>query len=167
MQAITDLTPNQLTFVDWITRGLSVEEAAKEIELRWAVIMEWKRTIPAFRLAFEEALECRAMLIRERAHQLVFEALDVLLNLLRDPKSSPSIRLRASLTLIKMSAAPVAKRKLENMHKNAQGQTVRLPVEPGRNSVCRCGSGLKFKRCCGNPVPVSAKDQATEEATAA
>jgi hypothetical protein len=108
MQTTTELTPNQLTFLDRVTRGLCVEEAAKEIELRWANIMDWKRNIPEFQLAFEEALECRAMLIRERAHGLIFEALDVLQKVLQDPKSSPSVRLRASLALIKISTTPAA-----------------------------------------------------------
>jgi hypothetical protein len=27
-------------------------------------------------------------------------------------------------------------------------QPIRLPPQPGRNSACPCGSGLKFKRCC-------------------
>jgi uncharacterized protein YecA (UPF0149 family) len=28
----------------------------------------------------------------------------------------------------------------------------RKPPTPGRNEKCPCGSNLKFKRCCGNPV---------------
>ena len=149
MPPTTDLTPNQLTFLDWVTRGLCVEEAAKEIELRWAAIMDWKRNIPEFQLAFEEALECRAMLIRERAHGLIYSALDVLQKILMDHKASPSVRLRASLALIKISTTPTAaaKRKpaprsgpiekSENVHTPAQPQPIRRPVEPGRNSVCR------------------------------
>ncbi len=27
-------------------------------------------------------------------------------------------------------------------------QPIRLPPQPGRNTTCPCGSGLKFKRCC-------------------
>jgi uncharacterized protein len=27
--------------------------------------------------------------------------------------------------------------------------TVHAPPKPGRNEVCNCGSGLKFKKCCG------------------
>jgi uncharacterized protein len=30
-------------------------------------------------------------------------------------------------------------------------QTVRRPELPGRNDPCVCGSGLKFKKCCGAP----------------
>lgn len=25
----------------------------------------------------------------------------------------------------------------------------RMPAKPGRNAPCPCGSGLKYKRCCG------------------
>ena len=28
-------------------------------------------------------------------------------------------------------------------------ETVRAVVTPGRNDVCSCGSGKKFKKCCG------------------
>jgi uncharacterized protein len=35
----------------------------------------------------------------------------------------------------------------------ASGRTVpfRKPAEPGRNDPCPCGSGKKFKKCCGAP----------------
>ena len=29
------------------------------------------------------------------------------------------------------------------------GQPVQVPDKPGRNQPCPCGSGKKFKRCCG------------------
>jgi len=188
MQPTTDLTPVQLTFLDLVTRSYSIEQAAKETELRWSTIMEWSRTIPEFRLALDEAIGCRALLNRERAQEFTYEALQVIVKVLRDEKASPSIRLRASLTLIKM-ATPSAEaerksapkqqpqaetksetaetaensEKVHNVHKAAQSQPVRLSVEPGRNAICPCGSGAKFKRCCGNPVPATA----TAESTAA
>jgi uncharacterized protein YecA (UPF0149 family) len=28
----------------------------------------------------------------------------------------------------------------------------RKPVTPTRNAPCSCGSGVKYKRCCGNPL---------------
>jgi SWIM/SEC-C metal-binding protein len=31
---------------------------------------------------------------------------------------------------------------------------VRVPPRPGRNDPCPCGSGIKYKRCCGaRPKP--------------
>jgi hypothetical protein len=36
-------------------------------------------------------------------------------------------------------------------------QTVRYTTPPpGRNQVCPCGSNLKYKRCCGNPLKQAA-----------
>jgi len=186
MQPTTDLTPIQLTLLSLVATGYSIMEAAKEAaqetatatatatSLSWGIIMEWSRTIPEFRLALDEALECRALLNRERAQELTYDALQVLVMLVRDESASPSVRLRASLAVIKM-ATPTAEAKRkpapqrqpqaetaensEKVHKAAQNQPVRLPVEPGRNATCACGSGAKFKRCCGNPVPATATAQ--------
>ncbi len=37
-------------------------------------------------------------------------------------------------------------RKLTLYHNN--GKPVRFNKEPGRNEVCTCGSGIKYKNCC-------------------
>ena len=34
------------------------------------------------------------------------------------------------------------------------------PVAPGRNATCPCGSGLKYKRCCGRADSACANNQA-------
>ena len=34
----------------------------------------------------------------------------------------------------------------------APQQPIVKPPEPGRNSPCPCGSGTKYKRCCGDPA---------------
>jgi hypothetical protein len=50
------------------------------------------------------------------------------------------------------AAQPESAPKTEIMHNRAQ-MPIRLAAEPGRNSLCPCGSGLKFKRCCANHLP--------------
>jgi hypothetical protein len=30
-------------------------------------------------------------------------------------------------------------------------KTIPAPAEPARNALCSCGSGKKYKRCCGSP----------------
>jgi hypothetical protein len=137
MQPTNNLTPNQLTFLDWVTRGLSILAAAKEIDVPWAQIMAWKRSIPAFHLALEEALDCRALLNRERAQDLFYEALQVVEQVMRDRTASPSLRLRASLAAIRLSAAdPQAKRKvqpkLQIVHNPAQAKPIH---ESGKDSA--------------------------------
>jgi uncharacterized protein YecA (UPF0149 family) len=78
-----------------------------------------------------------------------------------DDKASPSIRLRAAQTVLKAAAAikkaeatadTEDSAETENMHNPAQSP-IRLAAQPGRNTLCPCGSGVKFKRCCANPAP--------------
>jgi len=45
---------------------------------------------------------------------------------------------------------------IEKTAQSAQ-QPIRVTPQPGRNTVCHCGSGLKFKRCCLNKPPLEAK----------
>lgn len=35
---------------------------------------------------------------------------------------------------------------------SAKQQPYRKPPTPGPNQPCSCGSGIKYKRCCGNPL---------------
>ena len=37
----------------------------------------------------------------------------------------------------------------ENRNENLPRQPVRAENKVGRNAPCPCGSGLKYKRCCG------------------
>jgi uncharacterized protein YecA (UPF0149 family) len=102
----------------------------------------------------------------------VFDAINVLRTILHNEKASPSVRLRTALVIFRMTAkqrtieaaqSPDIEGENEILHNSAQ-QPIRLPVEPGRNSQCPCGSGQKFKRCCGNPVPLPSLQ--TEQAVA-
>jgi uncharacterized protein YecA (UPF0149 family) len=37
------------------------------------------------------------------------------------------------------------------MFKGKRKQEIPAPVAAGRNALCPCGSGRKYKRCCGRP----------------
>ena len=40
---------------------------------------------------------------------------------------------------------------MRRLYKRALGlKTVQAPVKPGRNDYCPCGSGKKYKKCCGS-----------------
>jgi SEC-C motif domain protein len=41
-----------------------------------------------------------------------------------------------------------------------QRQPLRRAASPGRNDPCPCGSGRKYKKCCGAPVSAEADDPA-------
>ena len=45
---------------------------------------------------------------------------------------------------------------IEKTAQSAQSP-IRVTPQPGRNTVCPCGSGIKFKRCCLNKPPLEAK----------
>ena len=53
-------------------------------------------------------------------------------------------------------------RQISTVSTNRPAPAPRLPITPitstkvGRNEPCPCGSGLKYKRCCGNPVSTQA-----------
>ena len=45
---------------------------------------------------------------------------------------------------------------IEKTAQSAQ-RPIRVTPQPGRNTACHCGSGIKFKRCCLNKPPLEAK----------
>jgi hypothetical protein len=56
-----------------------------------------------------------------------------------------------------------------SLHENEQIEPYRAPPKVGRNEPCPCGSGRKYKKCCGaqrQSVPVPGED-ATKDARAA
>lgn len=97
---------------------------------------------------------------RYTLNALLPQAVATLAEILNDPKASPSVRLRAALAVLKFAAAPgpdESEVEPGEMEIDAQSctiaavpsvATVRLPALPARNSLCPCGSGMKFKRCC-------------------
>jgi hypothetical protein len=159
MEPTTELTPIQLKIIDLVARSLSLLEAVDQAGTNWSDVTLWRNTIPAFREGLEQGMQERVIVNQERIQGLVFEAIVVLGKVLKDDKASPSLRLRAAQTVFKMTAAakkpkpePERAEEAEILHNSAQS-LIRLAADPGRNSLCPCGSGSKFKRCCANPVP--------------
>jgi uncharacterized protein YecA (UPF0149 family) len=159
MEPTTELTPIQLKVINLVARSLSLIEAVDQAGTTWSELALWRSTVPAFQDALEQAMQERVIVNQERIQGLVFHAIEVLGKVLKDDKASPSVRLRAAQAVFKMTTAakkPKSKAEpaaeTEILHNSAQSP-IRLAADPGRNSLCTCGSGLKFKRCCANPVP--------------
>jgi preprotein translocase subunit SecA len=171
----------QLQVIDALLNGANLTAAAGQAGVHRNTIANWRHTSPAFETALRDAQNDRADMLRELAvarAELAFQALG---QILQDPKSSASTRLRAAIvilshalpspakerratpTLPKSAQGPVAQEPAaqnpEIMHKNAQ-----LPQQPyrrpgpktGRNDHCPCGSGKKFKQCCLNQPQTAA-----------
>jgi hypothetical protein len=144
------LTPVQERVLSLIGTGSTISDAARSVGVHRNTIGNWIRSSPLFTL---------------QAIQQIIE----------DDRATPSTRLRAALAIFQMVSSPVKPNPYppvssallpvpdappaepensENLHKNAQSEsektapTQRSAPKTGRNDVCPCGSGLKFKRCC-------------------
>jgi uncharacterized protein YecA (UPF0149 family) len=161
----TELTPVQLEILKHLANSFSLGEAAQQVGVDRNTIANWRRAIPAFNRELEQAMRDRALMNQEHLQALVYDAITALRQILQDEEASSSARLRAAQMVFKMTVAkpeaePVAApqqaaepaQEAESVHKLAQ-RPIRLLAEPGRNSLCPCGSGAKFKRCCANPAP--------------
>jgi hypothetical protein len=88
--------------------------------------------------------------------ELIGEGRDIVLGLMMLPwlatASGPALYLPASiLEQCKSLFYPedMVARFQKYHHARAGGPSARAPVRPGRNEPCSCGSGKKYKRCCG------------------
>jgi hypothetical protein len=191
------LTLQQLQVVDALSNGATLTDAAAQAGIHRNTIANWRNS-DDFRAALASANHDRAVLYRDRAIDLADLAFEALRNVLTDPKSSPSIRLRAAIFIIDKASWPpkfekekpatmsglfAAMAETDRMHfpeqqpeeqpadaqecTTAHNDAQPNPVfrmhnpaqapEPGRNDMCPCGSGKKYKHCClGKPVAASA-----------
>lgn len=166
-----------------LATGASVNQAAAEAGIHRNTIANWRNDVPGFQMALSSAQYDRALHFREAAAEMTDLAFHTLRAIMSDEKATPSVRLRAALAVVKLSTsqAPLPQMKrapivavgvaencenAHNMHNdpepdppvtsNGKVETFRRDhAKIGRNDVCPCGSGLKYKRCCLNK-PVSA-----------
>ena len=162
----------QLQVIDALLNGANLNAAADQAGVHRNTIAYWRHSSPAFETALRDAQNDRADLLRECAVARAEVAFQALEQILQDPKSSTSARLRAAIFILSHALPSPAKERRttptlpkstqnpEIMHKNAQipQQPYRRPdPKTGRNDRCPCGSGKKFKQCCLNkPQTVAA-----------
>jgi preprotein translocase subunit SecA len=170
------LAAPQLKVVDALLNGANLNAAADQAGVHRNTIAYWRHTSPAFEAALRDAQNDRADMLHEEAvarAELAFGALE---QILQDPKSSTSARLRAAIFILSHALPSPAKERCATpalpksaqepatqnpdfAHKNAQilQQPYRRPdPKTGRNDRCPCGSGKKFKQCCLNKPQTAA-----------
>jgi transposase-like protein len=178
------LTPQQHQVMNLLADGHSIIGAAAAAGISRNTIRNWRRCVPAFARELEFATREQALAWHEQALLLAPIATKTISDILNDPEASPALRLRAAIAILKMAAdpqpkplraIPTAAAEMEAAHGEllafransasrekqipAQSCTttaIRLAPEPGRNSLCPCGSGQKYKRCCSQSVARSA-----------
>jgi hypothetical protein len=166
------LSDQQIQVINALSNGVTVTDAAAQAGIHRNTINNWRRNEVAFQFALADAQYDRALFHRERAESLVDQAYAALEALLADPKTPASVRLKAALYVLdKASTPPPPKTQVQldlqkvhadanppvhNVHNSAQNaQPKPQPIRRehskiGRNEICPCGSGLKYKRCCLN-----------------
>ncbi|MBL8293203.1 MAG: SEC-C domain-containing protein, partial [Bryobacterales bacterium] len=91
-------------------------------------------------------------------------ALNNIREILTNPDASPSVRLKAALAVLKQDWKLPNSTEFDTNSQESESLRNETPPESpepqqpvrsekiGRNEPCPCGSTLKYKRCCGNPV---------------
>ena len=173
------LSDQQIQVINALSNGVTATEAAAQAGIHRNTINNWRRNELAFQFALADAQYDRALFHRERAESLVDQAYATLEALLADPNTPASVRLKAALYILdKASTPPPPKSQVQldlqkvrvdtsspmhNVHNSAQSaQPKPQPIRRehpkiGRNEICPCGSGLKYKRCCLNKPPEEAR----------
>jgi hypothetical protein len=128
-------------------------------------IFNWLNTCPAFGEAIDEGREAFQDRVCGEMSELTALARKTLREIMADPKASRSVRLKATIAVLKRSgqflpAAPGQNAEQQLMEQLGDlGKEIQFPPPPEhpaatpRNTQCPCGSGLKFKRCCGVEAP--------------
>ena len=176
------LSPAQAQVALSLASGASVTQAALSAGVGRTTVYEWRKSIPEFSEAVDQAASEYADTLRDQLRDLAAKALSTLESILDDPKASPSVRLRAALAVLNRPRFPKREWALpepnallpeeeedepidDDLRTEANTSEHEFPFFPplpprhvekvGRNETCPCGSGQKYKKCCLNR-PVAA-----------
>lgn len=133
------LTPEQLTVISALSTGVSATQAAEAAGVHRNTIANWRRNQLPFQHALAEAQYDRALYYREQAEALVPQAFEAINQILADPKTPASVRLKAALALIQLATTPPPPKKqieliletpaTQNLHNPAQS-VAPMPPQP-------------------------------------
>ena len=156
------LRPIQIQVMNSLVAGLSVSAAAREAGVHRTTVHLWTRTLPDFARTLLTLRQQRADQMLDELGDLADLAINTFRQILSDEHASASVRLEAAIEIAKLVEAqrPTVSIEpaVEKLHQDlsftqVQHPPKRAPAPVGRNAPCPCGSPLKYKRCCGNPVP--------------
>jgi transposase-like protein len=173
-----ELTPIQSQVLAGLLAGKSVAAVARENGIHRSTIYQWRHQQPYFTLALDQVRSRHQTAMFDLVQDLAEQALETVSELLTS--EDVNLRLRAAQMILRVahpghlskdtrsamqfetfadhSLARVATLPLANEPEPAGFDTIRqnptLESQPSRNSRCACGSGLKYKRCCGSVVGI-------------
>jgi uncharacterized protein YchJ len=141
------LKPGAAQVLAAIVEGKSVSQAARENGIHRSTIYTWIHHSPAFAAALRQLTEERTLAISDQLLEISGDALDTIRHLVTSEDVPPAVRLRAALAVVQ------AAKRTEITLPGSVDETNPISPQTPRNSPCPCGSGLKFKRCCGAAAP--------------
>jgi AcrR family transcriptional regulator len=177
------LSPAQMKVVAALAQGASVAEAARAAGVHRSTVYTWLESEPDFVTAVQESRAEFAQYLRAELRQLTTLALATLRQLLENADTPPALKLRAANAVLQagvryqVTEHPPRGYLLEDWYFAELGLKAEAGAAPpeagaarpesganveplrvargavGRNSPCPCGSGQKYKRCCGKNAP--------------
>ncbi|HXN48874.1 MAG TPA: SEC-C metal-binding domain-containing protein [Bryobacteraceae bacterium] len=164
---VGNLSPIQAQVVAALAQGRSVTRAAAAAGIHRSTIHNWIRSSKEFRDAVNQARSHFFECVNEQLNELSAAALDTLRQMLTSPDTPPSLRLHTALAVLErpgnrdpgwqvpLPVGRVMEPAPEPVVRNPQPPVAAIPASAPRNAPCPCGSGIKYKYCCGSPLGVS------------
>lgn len=148
---LSTLTPVQEQIVAFLARGQTVTAAAAASSVHRSSIHNWLQSQPAFTSAVRRAREEYRSGISEELLEMSKSAVATLRQLLEDPATPAAARVKIALAILARAES--------SPESYAPSDSPPSPREDSRssgtprNAPCPCGSGEKYKRCCGKSAP--------------
>ncbi len=161
-----ELTPIQSQVAAGLLAGKSVSAVAREAGIHRSTIYHWRNEQPYFNVVLRKARSRHQTAMFDLVQDLAEQAMETVSELLSS--EDPNLRLRAAQAILRLAnpgnlsqetkavidfealdAHTDPPPKFDTIRQNPTLLSVPAP-EPGRNSPCPCGSGNKYKRCCGD-----------------
>ncbi len=172
--SLAPLPPAQVEVAAALAMGGSIVSIARRTGVHRSTIHNWLKDA-AFSAALADLRQQHAAQLDGQLKQIANQAIDTIRQILADSKVAASVRLRAALAVLDRpmfprpgltrepeveSDQPQADQPLDiaappplRQNEPKPSKTVEICREVARNAPCPCGSGVKYKRCCGVHAP--------------
>jgi uncharacterized protein YecA (UPF0149 family) len=132
--------------------GRTVTSAASSAGVHRSNVHNWMNE-PDFQAALADARQKCADLYQDSLHEIAALALDTIRQTLKNADLPPAVRLRAALAVLDRPLFPAPVVLAATPEPSAAPAQPPKSVDIARNAPCPCGSGNKYKRCCGVNAP--------------
>lgn len=157
-----ELAPLQSHVIAGLLAGQSVSAVARENGIHRSTIYHWRLEHPYFKIVLDKARSRQQSAMFDLVQDLAEEAIEVVSALLSSEDAN--LRLRAAQAILRLANPGHLSKETRSvidfealealaeppMKPDTIRQNPTVSPEQSRNSRCACGSGLKYKRCCGD-----------------